>query len=42
MLTDIQTPEIDGFETTCAVCEKEVATGSHIPIYVMTATPDER
>ena len=37
LLTDIQMPEMDGFEATRAIREKEKATGGHIPIYAMTA-----
>jgi two-component system, sensor histidine kinase and response regulator len=37
VLMDVQMPEIDGFEATSAIREKEKSTGSHIPIIAMTA-----
>ncbi len=37
MLVDVQMPEMDGFEATTAIREKEKATGSHLPIIAMTA-----
>jgi two-component system, sensor histidine kinase and response regulator len=37
VLMDIQMPELDGFETTAAIREKERSTGTHIPIIAMTA-----
>lgn len=37
VLMDVQMPEMDGFETTVAIREKEKSTGMHIPIVAMTA-----
>jgi DNA-binding response OmpR family regulator len=34
---DVQMPEMDGFEATTAIREKEKATGTHVPIVAMTA-----
>jgi len=34
---DVQMPEMDGFETTHAIREREKQTGGHIPIIAMTA-----
>ena len=37
VLMDIQMPEMNGFEATVAIREKEKNTGGHIPIIAMTA-----
>jgi len=37
ILMDVQMPEMDGFETTFVIREKEKVTGKHIPIIAMTA-----
>ncbi|HUJ21247.1 MAG TPA: PAS domain S-box protein [Bryobacteraceae bacterium] len=37
VLMDIQMPEMDGIETTCAIRESERGTRYHIPIVAMTA-----
>ena len=37
VLMDVQMPEMDGFEATGLIREKERATGDHIPIVAMTA-----
>jgi CheY-like chemotaxis protein len=37
LLTDMQMPEMDGFETAAAIREQERRTGRHLPIVAMTA-----
>ena len=37
ILMDVQMPEMDGFEATSSIREKERITGGHIPIVAMTA-----
>jgi signal transduction histidine kinase/DNA-binding response OmpR family regulator len=37
ILMDVQMPEMDGFEATAAIREKERISGAHIPIVAMTA-----
>ncbi|MCC6444742.1 MAG: response regulator [Armatimonadetes bacterium] len=37
ILMDVQMPEVDGYEATRIIREKEQATGGHIPIIAMTA-----
>jgi PAS domain S-box-containing protein len=37
ILMDVQMPEMDGFEATAIIRQKERSTGSHIPIVAMTA-----
>ena len=37
LLTDMQMPEMDGFETAAAIREQERRTGGHLPIIAMTA-----
>jgi len=34
---DIQMPEMDGFEATAAIRDKEKQSGSHLPVIAMTA-----
>ena len=37
VLMDLQMPEMDGFQATLAVREREKATGKHLPIIALTA-----
>ena len=37
VLMDVQMPEMDGFEATAAIREKEKASGHHLPVIAMTA-----
>ena len=41
VLMDIQMPEMDGFECTAIIRDKEKLTGSHLPIIGITALCDE-
>jgi CheY-like chemotaxis protein len=37
VLMDVQMPEMDGFQATAAIRERERASGGHVPIVAMTA-----
>ena len=37
ILMDVQMPEMNGFEVTAAIRERELSTGAHIPIIALTA-----
>jgi CheY-like chemotaxis protein len=37
VLMDVQMPDMDGFQTTGAIRERERKTGKHLPIIAMTA-----
>jgi CheY-like chemotaxis protein len=37
VLMDVQMPELDGFEATVAIRERERSTGGHLPIVALTA-----
>jgi two-component system, sensor histidine kinase and response regulator len=37
VLMDVQMPQMDGFETTCAIRRQECQSGQHLPIIAVTA-----
>ena len=37
VLMDVQMPEMDGFQATSAIREREKSTGAHLPVIAMTA-----
>ncbi|HEY6945668.1 MAG TPA: response regulator [Candidatus Acidoferrum sp.] len=36
-LMDVQMPEMDGFQATAAIREREIGTGAHLPVVALTA-----
>jgi CheY-like chemotaxis protein len=37
VLMDVQMPDVDGFQATAAIREREKTSGSHLPIVALTA-----